>query len=326
MNGKIYNKEITQSYLLGTLSEDQTLRLDELSIIDDDFNGFLRNAENDLVDAYVNGSLDEPTSKRFESFYLATPKRRQKVAFARTFHQRTDRDPTTESPAATVVASSSPGTIGFLDKLRLALRPATLAFGAVALLCLIGSIWLIRNARQPEPGDVAVTGPTPIVAANDMRQQDRSVATEPSPEPIQPVVVETPHAKGPVANQPEPAKTPVAEPRSAPVIATFVLPAPLRGASDIKTLTVASNVERIAFHLELEAVDYKTYSIELRNRANSKVVWNAGRLRSKGEEQKSLTLSVPGRLLRPGLYVLRVSGVSDAGAENIGDYAFKIVR
>lgn len=326
MNGEIYNKEITQTYLLGTLSEDETLRLDELSIIDDDFNGFLRNVENDLVDAYVNGGLDESASKRFESFYLATPKRRQKVAFARAFHQHTDRDPTTESPAAKAAELSSTGTIGFWDRLRLALRPATLVFGAVALICLVGAIWLIRNTRQPESRDVAVTEPSPIVAANDIVQQNRPVIGETSPEPVTPVADETPREKQPTANKPELVKPPITEPHAAPVVATFVLVPPLRGAGEAKSLTIAPNVERATFRLELEPTDYKTYSVELRDQTN-KTVWSAGALRPRSGTQKSIAMTIPARSLKTGVYIFKVSGVSaEGGKENIGDYMFRIVR
>ena len=326
MNGEIYNKDITQSYLLGTLSEDEALRLDELSIIDDDFSGFLHNVENDLVDSYVNGGLDEPTSKQFESFYLVTPKRRQKVAFARAFYQHTDRDPTTESPAAKAAELSSTGTIGFWERLRLALRPATLAFGAVALICLVGAIWLIRNTRQFESREVAVTEPSPSVAANDIVQQNRPVIGETSPEPVTPVADETPREKQPTDNKPEPVKSPVPEPRTAPVVATFVLAPPLRGAGEAKSLRVAPNVEKATFRLELEPTDYKTYSVELRDQAN-KTVWSAGALRPGGDTQRSITMTIPARSLKTGVYTFKVSGVSaEGGKENIGDYMFRIVR
>ena len=71
-------------YLLGSLSEDETERLDELSIADDRFAADLHAVEHDLVDAYASGALDEDTRRRFELHYLSSPQGRAKVAFART--------------------------------------------------------------------------------------------------------------------------------------------------------------------------------------------------------------------------------------------------
>src|SRR5262245_48159390 len=73
-----------QSYLLGLLPDEDAERLDELSIIDDQVAERLRIVEDDLVDAYVNGELTGATLERFESHYLASERRREKVRFART--------------------------------------------------------------------------------------------------------------------------------------------------------------------------------------------------------------------------------------------------
>src|SRR5262249_31757326 len=70
-------------YLVGALSEDETNRLDELSVVDDELAGRLRALEDDLVDAYASGTLKGETLERFETFYLASPQRRAKAEFAR---------------------------------------------------------------------------------------------------------------------------------------------------------------------------------------------------------------------------------------------------
>ncbi|HEY1336419.1 MAG TPA: hypothetical protein VGF59_02870 [Bryobacteraceae bacterium] len=73
---------ILVQYLLGSLPEEETERLDELSIADEDFVWRLRAAENDLIDAYLHNELSGETLERFRSFYLASPRRREKVKFA----------------------------------------------------------------------------------------------------------------------------------------------------------------------------------------------------------------------------------------------------
>lgn len=80
-------------YLLGALPEAQAEQLDELSVIDDEFADRLRVAETDLIDAYVRGSLTGDERARFDSHYLASPRRRAKVAFAKRFLNAVDAQP-----------------------------------------------------------------------------------------------------------------------------------------------------------------------------------------------------------------------------------------
>lgn len=318
MNGKNYNTETARSYLLGSLPEQESLRYDELSIVDDGFDEFLRNVENDLVDSYVNGSLDAITSKKFESFYLTTPIRRRKVAFARAFYQYTDRDPTIEPSG--VKASE----IGFWEKLRLALRPATLAFGSVALLCLIGAIWFIRDTNVPHSVDVAVTEPQ-NAAANIAEPENSPAEPATSPGTFSPPV-DLPRPDKSSENRREIKKVQPPEPPPSPVVASFVLTPPLRGAGETKGLKIRPNIERATFRLELEPTDYDAYKVELVDQTN-KVVWTAGDKRPKGDRTRSISVSISAPTLKPQIYVFRVFGVAPDGAtENVGDYTFRIMR
>src|SRR5215475_2016523 len=86
-----YDDQILIQYLLGSASDAETERLDELSIADDKFASRLRTAENDLVDSYVTGELEGAILERFESFYLASAERRGKVEFAESLKTLADR-------------------------------------------------------------------------------------------------------------------------------------------------------------------------------------------------------------------------------------------
>ncbi len=62
--------QLVTQYLLGSLSSEETERLDELSLADDEFAGRLQVLENELIDAYVEGELSGQTLEHFNSFYL----------------------------------------------------------------------------------------------------------------------------------------------------------------------------------------------------------------------------------------------------------------
>ena len=79
-------------YLIGSLPEDETERLDEQSIADDQFAARLSAVENDLVDAYVKGELTGDILDGFKAHYLSSRARRERVTFAGTLlrHQQSD--------------------------------------------------------------------------------------------------------------------------------------------------------------------------------------------------------------------------------------------
>src|SRR5689334_2996614 len=78
-------------YLLGQLSDQEAEQVDEASIVDDDVAARLRWVEDDLVDSYANGTLTGESLSRFESHYLASPLRREKVRFAKNLQRSLDR-------------------------------------------------------------------------------------------------------------------------------------------------------------------------------------------------------------------------------------------
>src|SRR5262245_43960378 len=77
-----YDDELLTRYLLGDLPADQSERVDELSITDEEFAWRLKKIENELVDAYVGDQLRGDTLKQVETRYLASDRRRQRVEFA----------------------------------------------------------------------------------------------------------------------------------------------------------------------------------------------------------------------------------------------------
>src|SRR5215510_8527736 len=127
--------DVLVRYLLGELPDDEAERLDEQSVVDDDFAARLRLVEDDLVDAYASGRLTGERRKRFEVHYLASQRRREKSSFARQLQAAIDDDLTHRQPPAPAH-----------DR-----RPAAhwwaWAAAAALVLCL-GSSWLyVQDSR-----------------------------------------------------------------------------------------------------------------------------------------------------------------------------------
>src|SRR5215475_11432202 len=70
-------------YLLGDVSQEEQIRVEDRAFADPDYLLALEATEVDLIDAYVRGELTPEERRGFERRFLVSPQRLKKVAFAR---------------------------------------------------------------------------------------------------------------------------------------------------------------------------------------------------------------------------------------------------
>ena len=145
---KEIDKHQALQYLLGSLSGPEVDRLDELAVTDGDFATALKAAENDLVDAYVQGELGSAELRQFELHYLASPWRREKVEFADAFQSWAEKNPV-QASAPKTEAQAKRKTAAWFSAFSLRTPPALQwGFAVAALVFLIVGVWLaIENSR-----------------------------------------------------------------------------------------------------------------------------------------------------------------------------------
>ncbi len=325
-----FDDEALTQYLLGALTEEKTERLDELSIADDEMAARLQVIENDLVDAYVGGELSGKDLAEFESFYLKSPKRRQKVSFARTldvFGGRTDAAPSAQPKKSSVPetsrtsenASERVRRFRFFAAPRLALQ---WAFAAAALVLLfVGAYLTVENIRlrnqmaqtQAERGSLEQR-------ERELQQQlaaqrSSDAETEKELARVRDRLAELEQAASDERGS--------ANQRELKVIA-FNLSPQTRGIGQIPTLAVPTGTDYVALTLELETEAFTAFRAVLKN-ATGKVVWQSGNLRSSAKD-RTLRVRMPARLLNAQNYVVELSGVSSGGvAEMVSSYSFRVL-
>ena len=83
MGAERIDEQLLADYLIGNLTEAEESRVEDRAFSDSDTLAALEDAEADLIDAYVRGSLSDAERRAFERRFLASPSRRKKVEFAR---------------------------------------------------------------------------------------------------------------------------------------------------------------------------------------------------------------------------------------------------
>lgn len=82
-----FGREI-RDYLLGVLPEKQREEIEQRFFSDDDFHLEVEIVEEELFDDYLQNRLLEPERRLFETHFLASPLRRQRLQFARAFNDK----------------------------------------------------------------------------------------------------------------------------------------------------------------------------------------------------------------------------------------------
>jgi hypothetical protein len=114
---------------------------------------------------------------------------------------------------------------------------------------------------------------------------------------------------------------------SPPLTATALVLLPqTRAIGPIATLAVPQGADSVRFELRLESNDFPRYEVALKDPATNQVVWRSGRITAKSrDDEPSVSIVVPARVLKPQHYSLELIGHSAAGtAEAVGSYTVRI--
>jgi hypothetical protein len=311
-----FNEQILIRYLLGSLPEQEAERLDELSISDDAFAWRLSAVENDLVDSYARGELSGDDLAQFKKSYLSSPKRWQKVQFAkalRSFEAKEATQATQEStapgsgPKEGTSKDSSPGR--WFAVPRLALQWG-FAAGALGMLLAAGYL-LIENTR---------------LRKQTLEAQGRHAAFDQPEQELQRQLNDQRAANAEMAKELDRLRESQPNLDQVKTLSALLLP-PTRGAGRLPTLSVPQGTNLVVLLLMLEADDFPEYRVSLKDPAANQIVWHSAKLKadSNGAE-KTVSVSFPAYMLRQQNYVLELSGVpADGRAEFISGYPVRVV-
>jgi hypothetical protein len=286
-------------YLLGSLPEDEMECLDEQSIVDDQLATRLKLLEDDLVDAYASGTLKGETLRRFESFYLTSPRRRNKAAFTKRFLAAIDTPG--EHPAAVPVQTGEvQGTQ--VRWFRWAQAAAAVLFLATGVL-LVQDVRLRRGLEDAERRIASADQRISTLSGQLEAQREADAAAKPVPD------------------------TRAAQP--APSIALLLRPQ-TRGVGPVPIIAIGSGSGTVPLKLAIDGSPAASYEAALRDPATNGVVWRSARLMAQHlRRQPVVALDVPVALLKPQHYAVDLTlfeARTGGASEFAGSYAFEVVR
>jgi CHAT domain-containing protein/anti-sigma-K factor RskA len=81
-------KSLIYRYLLGEVADEERREVEERASADEDYRGWLRAGEHELIAAYTSGDLTEAERERFEKYFLRSEERREKLRLAELLYER----------------------------------------------------------------------------------------------------------------------------------------------------------------------------------------------------------------------------------------------
>jgi hypothetical protein len=308
-----------RGYLFGTLPQDETERLDELSVVDDEFAARLDTVETDLVDAYVRGELAGDTLEKFQTSYMASPRRRERVAFARSLAPFASAH-VPQSAADRLAAA--PGSSSLRSWLGSFAFPRFALAGGLAMLLAIGVLLFdnlhLRNTMNQATADRAALQQRERdleARLNDEHASNAGTASE-----LDQVRQSLAQAENNSIGKRIASELPVS-------VAAFVLAPQMRGAGQIPSLSLPQGTTLVDLRLDLETDDYPNYSVTLKSIRTDKVLWHSGKLKAVMNGQTgTLSASVPAKLLKQEIYQIDLTGTPPhVDAELVSTYVFRIL-
>lgn len=335
------NDAVLLRYLLGVLPVDEAEPIEEASIVDDDIAARLNAMERDLIDNYIRGEMEGSSLTKFQSWYLSSPLRVEKVEAARAILGIADGaadDATTtssdsvapaheaeakaETPAISpqVIATEAPKatsniaptlSYGQASTVR---KPIASRFGklsawqvlsiAAAVVILIVAVGLLSTRNSHLRSEVAET-----------KQQSAGATAQ----------LDDQHAATSGASLDKSgAQSALAQHGTENLgTVTLFLPAPTRGASTIPKVDVPSGTGLVVLSLGLGSTDEDNYRAQLMNPTTQKIFWRSGILRP-GSDGTYVSVAIPANVLRSQVYLVQLMhDAANGKPEMLGTYPFR---
>ena len=350
-------------YLLGELTHEEQLAIEEQLFLDGEYLLQLKATEDELIDDYVYDELDSKAREEFETHFLAQPERLDDVRIARALKRYVSTEAALTAPAPSRAASSPPISaadaientsphakaekwwfLAFPFKRRPGLN-FSFAVAAVVFFAILTwfAVESLRRQERARPSlEAQRTAPAqqepnaqrqPELAGNTQTnensrsREDVSVARQPDSQNGAQAGGEKPKDELARRQTGRPRKSTASPPTSrTPTLAFLLTPGgAVREGGTTNEIDSPPAGGFVLLQLPLVGQDnYASYRATLQTGGQTIRVWKDLNA-TDSEAGKIVTLKVPAKFLREQSYQIKLAGVTtDRNARNIASYAFQI--
>jgi hypothetical protein len=282
-----------KSYLLGLAAAEQQLEIEEWLINPDNDMTPLEVAEDELIEEFLDGSLNALELRQFHAHFLAGAGRKEKLQFVDSLRRTASRQ-TPRQSLGTALAAFFPrhGVLGYAIP---ALTALIIIAGALAVVTTVRLQRELRSMRDQ-------------IAAFD---QEREAVAQ-------------------LKRQQETLQQALADVNSWPagaVLRVSLLPGISRSPANIPSIVITPGTRVIQLSLTLTENNFGRYRATILD-GSSREVWRVdNQPAGRTDQGTALTITVPSQVLPPGDYSINLFGLTDSRQpESINNFLFSIGR
>jgi hypothetical protein len=281
-------------YLLGQAADEEQRMIEQNLLANQEYFDQLLKCEEELIDEYASGAMKGADKEYFDKHFMASPERRESVAFAQALH----RYWASQQRSRAGMWELSPGVAA---RMNIALMAAVIVLAAASALMLRTTLQLRRLVEQNQAE----------LARGEQREKTLTEQVARLTSLIQELSKEGPSTHKDDSD-----------------LASLILsPGVSRAGDPSATLNLSPNIHRLKLILRLEGESYHGYQAEIQNTEGG-IVWknDSVRVRQTGT-RRTAELIVPTSLITRSDYLVILSGTNTFRSfDKIGTYHFSITR
>lgn len=273
-----------RDYLLGVLPVHLQVTIDERFVEDGELHAELLATADDLIHGYLAGELSPAERERFESHFLASPRRRERLAFIRSLVTAVDRERGASIPSREPIAASRRAWVPMLP------------WAAVLVVGLVAGGWAV--VEEQRGAQLLASAEARARALQEQIDQQRAR------------IVELESVARATADLGD--------------IATWTLgPGVERGPGGFNAFRVRGSWVRIRVPLEHD-LRVDAYRAILHTREGRELLRVGGLREQASSNGRTLDLMVPAGLLPPGSYLLAIERDAAGTSEELTAMTFSV--
>ena len=323
-------ENLMTEYLLGDLSEQERLRLEEQFFTDDEAFEQLNALEDELRYDYARGSLSGEQRRQFEQRFLTLPGEPQRVALAEAVLNTIAEASLPKASERRVAAEEKPpffrSLIAFFGFQSSGLQ---VGLAAASLLLLLGGSWLLYQTvkLRSQVSQLEVARAEQEQQRLQLEQQaiDQRTRGEQLNAQLESERRQRAELEQELTRQKSDAAKANETPSSAPAtfLSFLLTPGLSRDIDSTNQLSIPLNVSQMRLQLRLKRPGaYPNYQAVLQTLDGAQL-WQ----RNLSQAGQFVTVTLPTRLVPPGDFVLVLKGKTAGGqGEDVDEYYFTTVR
>ncbi len=319
------DKKLLRRYLLGEAAAEEQSTIEQRLLTDQDCFNELLKVEEELIDEYVGGELEDPEKKDFELHFVTNPERRDSVEFARTLNRYLC---THTANADEKSGQREQARYAWLHLLTPQWRAAAGGVACMVLLLAAASALLWRQTLDLQHQVQQVEFQRSQSEQHEqelMRQVEQQLAQNGM------LTVEFERQKDELIKLRRELAWHLSFGRPPQVDATvaslILAPGLSRALGQAGTAILSPSTQKLRLNLEIGGASYRRYRAEVQTVEGTVVSTQSDLKPHETGHNRTVTIVLPAVAMTRSDYLVMLDGISENGAsEKIGTYYFKVVR